>query len=105
MSVSGVTSAFSVVQGASVSTAGSSGFAAAMSAATGVPGSAAGSAISNPFGQLGTDVRSLLVRLGGSASPVHDISAAAGQGHHHHGAHEKSSSGDLPTDFANSAVS
>ena len=116
MSVGAIThslfSAAGVGSGAAVS--GGAQFAAAMSAATGAAGAAAASSVSNPVGQMGTDLQSFLLQLGGgggakdaSATTASANSTAGLHGHghgHHHGA-AKEGSGDLVTDFANNAIS
>lgn len=113
MSVGSITNSLFSTASAAASAGGGGNFAAAMSAATGAAGGSAKSTVSNPFSQMGTDLQSLLVQLGGT-SEAKDISAASatanstaaryGNHAHHHGANARQSSGDLATDFANNAI-
>lgn len=113
MSVGAITSNLLSAANATASAAGGGNFAAAMSSATASAGSAAKATLSNPFSQMGTDLQSLLVQLGGT-SEAKDTSAATasanntstlhGAHSHHHGADAKDGSGDLATDFANNTI-
>ena len=115
MSVGAITNTLFSTASATASAAGGGNFAAAMSAATGASSPAATSTVSNPFSQMGTDLQSLLVQLGGS-SEAKDISATTASANstaalhgshahgHHHGANAKEGSGDLATDFANNTI-
>lgn len=121
MSVGPITNTLFSTASAAVSGPGGGNFAAAMSAATGsaatgsaATGSAANAArstVSNPFSQMGTDLQSLLVQLGGSSeakdtsatrASANSTAALHGAHGHHHGA--KEGSGDLATDFANNTI-
>ena len=113
MSVAAITNNLLSSASAAVSAHGGRHFASALQAATAAPGSAAASTVSNPFGQMGTDLQSLLVQLGGS-SEAKDTNAARASanstaalhgGHgHHHGANANGGSGDLAPDFANNPI-
>ena len=111
MSVGAIVSTLISTASGTASTAGGGNFAAAMSAATGSSSTGAKSTVSNPFSQMGTDLQSLLVQLGGTseAKDTNATRASANNtstlhGSHHHGAKAKEGSGDLATDFANNTI-